>query len=202
MPIDTRLQSFLSDRGGDEILSILEHQSDCLQQHQRSVAQLASQVCQALNLPGQTEFRVYIAAALHDIGMHEFSLKHTTNVEQYREIRDLFKHHCDTGARLISSLQGGKEIEVIANIVFQHHERLDGSGFPQGISNACLESQIIAAADVLDSIYSLHAHDTASAFTHVGDEHKRLRNGLLSAAILDATLTTMRDRHIRPASLD
>lgn len=94
------------------------------------------------------------AGALHDIGKIGVSngildKKEHLNKEEWLQI----KSHSKKGFRILS---GALSFSRIASIVYEHHERLDGSGYPRGLRNKeiSLEAKIIAVADVFDAMIS------------------------------------------------
>jgi HD-GYP domain-containing protein (c-di-GMP phosphodiesterase class II) len=105
--------------------------------------------------------------------------------------------------RMAESLQAGydilKEIQYpwpIANVVLQHHERLDGSGYPQGLAGeqVLLGSRIIAVADVLEAMASHRPYRPALEMDVALAEIERGRGTAFDPAVVDACLTLFRER--------
>jgi len=82
----------------------------------------------------------------------------------------------------------------ISEIVLQHHERLDGSGFPRGIKDVMIEAQIIAVVDAIDGVFSIHSEDEEEATKHASDMINDMRNGLLDSEIIDVAIDQL-NRH-------
>jgi HD-GYP domain-containing protein (c-di-GMP phosphodiesterase class II) len=99
----------------------------------------------------------------------------------------LIRTHPEAGRRLLSGLQTPWPL---ADIVFQHHERLDGSGYPQGISGEAilLEARIIAVADVVEAMGSHRPYRPAWPVETVVAEMTRLRGVAFDPAAVDAWL--------------
>ncbi|TKB48405.1 HD domain-containing protein [Ferrimonas sediminicola] len=122
--------------------------------HQRSVAKLAHRIGRRMGLsPHQLE-GLKLGGLVHDIGKLAIPSQLLTKPSRLSgEEFDLIKTHAERGAEII------KEVEFpwpIREMILQHHERLDGSGYPFGLKGEQLlvESQILAVADVSDSILS------------------------------------------------
>lgn len=125
------------------------------------VAALAVAIARTMGLGGEQQHAVYLAARLHDIG----------NIDVPREILGrpcilrehelaLVRAHAEQGARLLSGIDLGGNV---AEVVRQHHERLNGSGYPRGLKQAeiMLEARIVAVADVAEAMCSPRPHRQA-----------------------------------------
>lgn len=120
--------------------------------HQEKVAILAEKIAVDLGLSALQVEEIFIAASIHDIGkinvpsdilnkpgklnMHEF---------------ELVKGHCKIGSEIISNMNLPWNI---GRIILEHHERIDGSGYPTGLkrNEICLGAKIICVADVYDAM--------------------------------------------------
>ncbi len=184
--IDVRLASILQQHDGQQIIDLLRGQKACLKEHQKRVAQMASMVAITMGLSNAQEEAVYVAASLHDIGLQQFSFP--SNISKYNHFKmmEQFNSHPEKGAELVKDIS----LDVpVGQIILQHHERLDGSGFPHHIKDIMIEAQIIAAVDIFDGIYSLHSNNPASALAHACHEVYKMRTGLLDSEVIDTTIT-------------
>ena len=122
--------------------------------HQRRVANIAVAIAESLAWPTDKIQGLYMAATVHDIGKvaipSEILTKpsHLTNLEMR-----LVQEHPETGYQIL------KDIPFpwpIAEIVRQHHERIDGSGYPSGLKGGEIldEAKMIAVADMIEAIGS------------------------------------------------
>ena len=125
------------------------------EEHTERVAQLAVQVGDTLGLPAARLRQLAMGGLLHDIGklsVDEAILKKPDALTdaEFEEIR----HHPEAGVQLLREL-GGFTPGVIS-LVRDHHERLDGSGYPRGLKGAelTLDVRILAACDVYDALVS------------------------------------------------
>jgi len=123
-------------------------------QHQQRTADLAAAIGVRLGLPESSVAMLRLAASMHDIG--KIGLLEDV-VAKPRDLSEpefvLVKTHCAIGYGILESLQVPAPV---AQIVFQHHERLDGSGYPRGLSGDAIlpEARILAVADAFDAMSS------------------------------------------------
>lgn len=122
--------------------------------HQRRVAQLASAIAGAMGLPAETVEAVNFAATLHDIGKITIPAEILAKPTALSEIElMLVRTHPKSAYDILKDV---KFPWPIADIVLQHHERLDGSGYPNGLKGEqiLLESRILAVADTVEAMIS------------------------------------------------
>lgn len=124
-----------------------------LSYHGERVAIFAGIIAKWMRLEWEEIRTIVTAAFLHDIGKYKFPaaflLKHPADLEGVE--LQLYKTHCQSGRNL---LQGFKFEEPIPTIVFQHHEFMNGTGFPMGIRGKNMHqfAKIIAVADAYDRL--------------------------------------------------
>jgi PAS domain S-box-containing protein len=122
--------------------------------HQRQVAELCVGIARQLGLSEERIRGLDLAASIHDLGKVSIPAEILSKPGRLTPIEfELVKTHPDTGYEIV------KDIDFpwpIAEMVRQHHERLDGSGYPRGLKGdeILLEARIIAVADVLDAMAS------------------------------------------------
>jgi PAS domain S-box-containing protein/putative nucleotidyltransferase with HDIG domain len=122
--------------------------------HQRRVTQLAGVIARDMNLPSAQIAGIRVAGLLHDIGKICVPTEILNKPGQLSEVEmSLIKAH----PKVAYGILKGIEFEgPVADIVVQHHERLDGSGYPSGIKGdeILLEARILAVADVVEAMSS------------------------------------------------
>jgi putative nucleotidyltransferase with HDIG domain len=125
------------------------------EQHTRRVALLAVQVGEQLRLPPATLRHLAVGALLHDIGKlsvpaHILQKPGALDDREFAEI----KRHPAAGVALLEELGGFAE--EVHRLVHEHHERLDGSGYPRGVAGVELGigPRILAVCDVYDALSS------------------------------------------------
>jgi putative nucleotidyltransferase with HDIG domain len=122
--------------------------------HQMRVAALTRAIAEALELPIEQVEGAYMAASIHDIGKISLPAEILTKPIQLTEIEiSLIQAHSQAGYDI---LKGIEFPWPIANIIIQHHERMDGSGYPGGLAgdSILLEARIIGVADVVETMSS------------------------------------------------
>ncbi|MGV1049597.1 MAG: HD-GYP domain-containing protein [Solirubrobacterales bacterium] len=123
--------------------------------HSRRVARLAASTAKQLRLPRAQVTRVRQAGALHDIGKVEVPTEIINKPgpltdEEFAQV----KWHAVAGADMIA--RSGSGDEQLAEIVRHHHERYDGSGYPDGLAGEAIPigARIVAVADTFDAVTS------------------------------------------------
>jgi putative nucleotidyltransferase with HDIG domain/PAS domain S-box-containing protein len=122
--------------------------------HQLRVAVLACAIAREMGLPEERIEVLRIAGGLHDIGKIRIPaeiLSKPTRLSNYEF--DLIKTHPTIGFDIIKTVDFPGQVD---EIVVQHHERMDGSGYPKGLQGdeVLLESRILAVADVVEAMVS------------------------------------------------
>lgn len=142
-------------RGTISALSkMIELRDSYTYQHQHNVLSLVTKICNVLDMNGNERRCIKWAAELHDIGKiyipAEILTKSTTltTIEKY-----LIQSHPELGHQIVCTIPFHCTPKV-ADIVLQHHERLDGSGYPNHLTEhqISLGAKIISVADVYDAM--------------------------------------------------
>ena len=135
---------------------VVENKSEQTGQHVKRVAEYSKILALELGYSEEDAEKIKIASMMHDVGkllvpseILEKPAKLTD--EEFKEI----KKHPGYGEKLLQDVDG--DVLILAKkIAYEHHERFDGKGYPNGISsdNISLESRIVAVADVFDALTS------------------------------------------------
>jgi HD-GYP domain-containing protein (c-di-GMP phosphodiesterase class II) len=140
----------------------LAQKDEYTEEHTRRVALRAVQVGERLGLPPGRLRALAIGGLMHDIGklsVPDSVLKKPTSLtdEEFAVIR----RHPEWGDRLVSDLGGFTG--AVRRLVRDHHERLDGSGYPQGLCSQQLEldTRILAVCDIYDALISARVYREA-----------------------------------------
>ncbi|TNF69471.1 MAG: HD domain-containing protein [Gammaproteobacteria bacterium] len=126
--------------------------------HSERVSMLAGKIAQQLNLSSFQTKGLKIGALLHDIGKLAIPLNTlNTPVKLSEETFNLVKNHPKIGSELLNHIHFPWPV---TKMIEQHHEKIDGSGYPYGLkgSQICFEAKIIAVADLFDALYSKRAY--------------------------------------------
>jgi putative nucleotidyltransferase with HDIG domain len=137
---------------GQALVRLVEVKDPYTAGHQRRVAQLAEALAREMAWPEEDVNRVRLAASIHDLGKmyvpSEFLNKPgALNPHEF----EIIKLHAQIGHDILQPIRFGFPIH---EIVAQHHERLDGSGYPAGLTGEaiCREARVIAVADVIEAM--------------------------------------------------
>ncbi len=120
--------------------------------HERRVAELACAVAQEMGLAGEQITPIRLAASVHDSGKVSVPAEVLTKPRRLSDIEyELIRRHSQVGYEVLSTIDFPWPI---ARIVLQHHERVDGSGYPAGIAGdeIALEARIIGVPDVVEAM--------------------------------------------------
>jgi hypothetical protein len=126
--------------------------------HQRRVAELAQAIATELGLPDSVQEGLSYACQVHDIAKIAVPTVILSKPGALEEAeRAIVQMHVADGARLIADIPFE---QPVGEIVLQHHERLDGSGYPRGLhgDELLLEARILAVADVTEAMVSERPH--------------------------------------------
>jgi putative nucleotidyltransferase with HDIG domain len=134
-----------------QLAGALEAQDPYLAGHSRRVARHATMIARKIGLRGDQVTRIRTAAVLHDVGKLRvpqglLNKRGRLSATEFEQV----KPHADEGAKMIAGLVD----DQLTSIVRHHHERLDGTGYPDGLrgSHIPLGARVIAVADTYDAI--------------------------------------------------
>ncbi|MCL2457990.1 MAG: cache domain-containing protein [Desulfobulbus sp.] len=164
--------------------------------HQIRVDRLACAIASELGLSEDRIEGLHFAALLHDIG--KISLPSEYLVKPARlsaQERAIIKCHPEVGYEIL------KDIPFpwpVADIVYQHHELLDGSGYPRGLTaqDLLLESQILTVADVVEAMSSHRPYRPSLGMETTLEEIRAGRGALYHADSVDACLKLVAENKI------
>jgi PAS domain S-box-containing protein len=162
--------------------------------HQRRVADLARSIATEMNLPADQIDGIRMAAIIHDLGKISVPAEILSKPTKLTALEfSLIKTHAQSGYDIL------KDIDFpwpIARIVLEHHERINGSGYPNGLiaEEALLESQILAVADVVESMASHRPYRPALGIDAALKEIENNRGTLYDNAVADACLRLFREK--------
>ncbi len=170
-----------------EALSMAIDARDPLQSgHSGRVAQLSTTIGAALGLAGERLEILRRAALLHDVGTLALS-GHVTDKPGplSPQERRYVQMHSDLGARFVAKWRDCRDM---AQIIEQHHERLDGSGYPRGLAADAivLEARIVAVAESYVGLTSQRQHRPALSHADAIDEIRGGAGTLFDARVIDA----------------
>jgi PAS domain S-box-containing protein len=170
--------------------------------HQRRVADLARAIATEMNLPIDIIDGIRMAAAIHDLGKVSVPAEILSKPTKLKKTEfDLIKEHSQSGYDIL------KDIDFpwpIARIVLEHHERMNGSGYPNGLAgeNILMESRIIAVADVVEAIGSHRPYRPSLGIEAALEEIKKNRGTHYDKTVADACLRLFREKGFKLVTPD
>lgn len=162
--------------------------------HQRRVADLAFAIAHELSLPEPAARGLRLACMVHDIGKMYVPAEILSKPGKLNEIEfSMIRVHAQAGYDIL------KHIDFpwpIAQIVLQHHERLDGSGYPQGLSGdkIIMEARILSVADVVEAMSSHRPYRPSKGIDMALEEISKNRGILYDAGVVDACARLFKDK--------
>jgi len=167
------------------VLSALQEKDDYTHKHSIAVAVLSSLIGKWLRI-GKDELELLSGAALlHDVGKAQLPAELLTKTGKLSpEEFELIKKHTVLGYEFIRNVPGFSETHAIAAL--QHHERMDGSGYPHGLTGETHRfSRIVAVADVFHAMLSHRPYKRAQPFYKVVKEMSKGAFGQFDPLIVD-----------------
>lgn len=162
--------------------------------HQVRVAELARAIGRELNLPPDRLEGLYIASAIHDIGKISLPAEILSKPSQLNSFEmSLIQAHSQAGYDIL------KVVDFpwpVATIVLQHHERLNGSGYPQGLAGETIlqEARIVGVADVVETMSSHRPYRPSVGLDKALEEISSHKGVLYDPAAVDACIRLIREK--------
>ncbi|HMC13851.1 MAG TPA: HD domain-containing phosphohydrolase, partial [Gallionellaceae bacterium] len=156
--------------------------------HEKRVAELAVVIARQMGLPEEQVHGIHLAGEVHDLGKIQIPAEILSKPSRLTEIEyRLIKAHPQAGYDI---LKGIDFTWPIAQMVLQHHERIDGSGYPQGLKGDAilLEARILCVADVVEAMSSHRPYRPALGIEAALNEIERGKGTLYDPAVADACL--------------
>ena len=168
------------------LASVVEHRDPYTAGHQRRVAELACAIAEEMALAKEQIDGLHLAGTIHDIGKTSVPAEILTKPTRLSEMEfTMIKAHSQAGHDILETIEFPWPI---AQIVLQHHERMDGSGYPQGISGEeiLLEARILGVADVVEAMSSHRPYRPALGIDKALEEISQQSSNLYDSEVVDA----------------
>ncbi len=176
------------------IALVLEARDPYTAGHQRRVANLARSIATEMRLSSDVIEGIRMAAVIHDIGKISVPAEILSKPAKLTEKEFGFiEEHPQAGYEIL------KDVEFpwpVAEIIYQHHERIDGSGYPRGIKgdDVLLEARIIALADVIEAMASHRPYRPARGVDAALGEIKKNKGILYDPRVVDACVKLFEEK--------
>lgn len=175
------------------IASTVEARDPYTAGHQRRVAELATAIAREMKLPEEQVNGIHLAAIIHDLGKIHVPAEILSKPGRLNAIEfQLIQMHPQEGYNILKDV---KFPWPIATIILQHHEKLDGSGYPQGLKGEqiLLEAKIIAVADVVEAMSSHRPYRAGLGIEAALAEIETHRGVQYDSIVVDACTKSFRE---------
>jgi putative nucleotidyltransferase with HDIG domain len=200
----TRLEELIQERTtalSEALLGIINAMSVTVEKrdpytagHQIRVAKLTRMIAEEMGLQKETVEGAYLAGIIHDVGKISIPAELLSKPSQLLDEEfALIKRHSQTGYDI---LKGIKFPWPIQDIVLQHHERINGSGYPQALSgdDILIEAKILAVADTVEAMSSHRPYRASLGIDKSLEEIRQKRDILYDAAPVDACIMLFKEK--------
>ena len=185
------------DAAIDTMSRIIEAKDPYTSGHQHRVCQLAVPLAQELGLPPDKIEGIRIASLIHDIGKIGLPTEILSKPSKLTDIEfSLIKGHSQIGYDILKSIDFSYPI---AQIVLQHHEKINGSGYPNNLKGdeILLEAKIIGVADVVEAMSSFRPYRPALGIDVALEEISQNKGILYDPKVVDICLKLFKEKSFK-----
>ena len=164
--------------------------------HQRRVAELSTAIAREMGLASQALEGIHFGALIHDLGKIQVPAEILAKPTRLSKLEfELIKAHPQAGYDI---LKGIEFPWPVAQMVLQHHERLDGTGYPNGAKDGdiALEARILAVADVVEAMSSHRPYRPALGIDAALAEIIQQRGKLYDSDVVDACVRLFKEKRV------
>ena len=182
------------DAAIDTMSNIIEAKDPYTAGHQHRVCQLAIRIAQEMKLPPDKIEGIRIASLIHDLGKISLPAEILSKPTKLVDIEfSLIKGHSQIGHDILKSIDFSYPV---AQIVLQHHERLNGSGYPNNLKSDQIlpEAKIIGVADVVEAMSSHRPYRPALGIDAALEEISQNKDILYDPEVVDACLKLFKEK--------
>ncbi|HBJ75090.1 MAG TPA: histidine kinase, partial [Syntrophaceae bacterium] len=172
----------------DAISIIVESRDPYTAGHQRRVTQLATAIAGELVLSEERIDLIRMGSLIHDIGKIYIPSEILTKPMKLNDIEyAMIKSHPEVARKILKQVDF---IPTVVDMVYQHHERIDGSGYPEKLKrdDILIEARILAVADTVEAMATHRPYRAALGIEKALEEIKNQRGILYDEAVVDACL--------------
>ena len=176
------------------LISTVELRDPYTAGHQMNVANLARAIALEMGLDNNHAEGVFLAGAVHDLGKLGTPTAVLAKIEKLSDIEfAMIKNHSQYAYEILKNVDFPWPI---SQIILQHHERVNGSGYPQGLSgdNILLEARIVGLADVVEVMATPRPYRPALGVDKALEEITKNSGILYDAKVVDACLRLFKEK--------
>jgi PAS domain S-box-containing protein/putative nucleotidyltransferase with HDIG domain len=181
----------------DSLASAIEMRDPYTAGHQERVTRLARAIACEMGLAAERVEAIEIAGVIHDIGKLYVPAEILSKPTRLTDLEyAMIKMHAQAGYTILSKIDFPWPI---ARIVHEHHELVNGSGYPQGLAgkDILLEAKILCVADVVEAMSSHRPYRPALGIGAALEEVAQKRGLLYDREVVDACLRIFREKHFK-----
>ncbi len=194
--IEERLKKSL-EASIDTMSKIIEVKDPYTAGHQLRVSQLTTAIAKELNLSPDKVEGTRIASLIHDIGKISIPTEILSKSTTLSDIEfSLIKEHSRIGYDILKAIDFSYPI---ANIILQHHEKINGSGYPGGLkgNEILLEAKIICVADVVEAMSSHRPYRPALGIDKALEEISKNKGILYDPEVVDVCIKLFKEKRFK-----
>ncbi len=176
------------------LVSAMESREPYMNSHQSRAANLACAIATEMGLDQEKIEGIRMAGVIHDIGKLTVPVEVLAKPTKLSELGySLVKEHARSGYEILKNVGSPWPL---AQIVHQHHERMNGSGYPRKLKGdeILMEARILAVADVVEAMASHRPYRSASSINVALEEIEKNKGILYDSAVADACLRLFREK--------
>ncbi len=165
--------------------------------HQIRTAEIATAIAKEMGLPSDTVDGIRMAGSIHDIGKLSIPTEILSKPTKLTHLEfTLIKEHPKSGFEILKNIESPWPL---AEIVHQHHERMDGSGYPKKLkgNDIILEARIMAVSDVVEAMASHRPYRASLGIEAALEEIEKNRGLSYDEDVVDACLRLFREKDYR-----
>ena len=187
--LKTALQSTI-----DAMAVIVESKDPYTSGHQKRVMDIAVAIAEEMNLPEDKINGIRMAAMIHDIGKINVPAEILNKPGRLSDIEfNIIKTHPEAGYHILKNIEF---TYPVAQIVRQHHEKMDGSGYPWGLrgDDILIESRVITVADVVEAMATDRPYRTSLGMAETLKEIEQGAGNLYDTGVASACLKLFEEK--------
>jgi HD-GYP domain-containing protein (c-di-GMP phosphodiesterase class II) len=176
------------------LADLVERRDPYTSGHQKRVAELSGAIALEMGLDGERAEKIAMAGAIHDIGKISVPAEVLSRPGKLSAIEmELVRQHPQQGYEILKDVQTSWPL---AEMVYQHHERLDGSGYPRGLKGEeiLLEARILGVADVVEAMASYRPYRPSLGIDAALEEIENKKGLLYDPEVVDACSRLFREK--------
>ena len=176
------------------LVSAVESRDPYTAGHQLRVADLARAIATEMGLPQDKIDGIRMAGSIHDIGKLSIPVEILSKPTKLTDIEfTLIKGHSKIGYEMLKDVESPWPL---AQIVYQHHERMNGTGYPRNLKGdeILMEARIMTVADVVEAIASHRPYRAALGVEIALEEIEKNKGVFYDATVADACLRLFREK--------